>query len=422
MSRYTDWSDHFARNLMSPDDVVKLIPNGAAIGIPPATAVPTLGAAIMRRADELRDVDIHIPAPVQDPGWFEPGHPDLRLHIESFNTPVSRGAYNAHRVDFTTWLLSYRFKAEHDGRSNPPHHHSVALLSVSPPDQFGFCSFGLSMWSKLQYAQQASLVLAELNSAHPRTFGDNRIHITEIDAFAMADPQDSQRGGMAMGEPRPLDPGIVGGVAELVHNGDTFQIGTGDRTALLCVAGTFDDKEDLGYHAELSVPGINDLVRNGIINGARKTLHRGKFVATQLLATTPDELSFIHENPIYEVYDVSHTNDPLVIAQHDNMVAINNALAIDFSGQITAESIDGRHWSGPGGQPEFAMGAYFSKGGRNVTVIEATARNGEVSRIMPTLPPGTIITVPNYFADYVVTEFGIARLLGKSHREPRRTS
>lgn len=417
MNKFTDWGDYYASHLMSPDDAVRLIPGNAAVALPPATSVPTLGAALMRRADELPGTHVYIPAATFDPGWFNPGHPNVSVHVETFVTVPSRGAFRERRVDYTPILLSQRFKAEQDGRAELAHHPDVVLLSVSPPDQFGYCSFGLGMWSKAQYIKQAKIVIAELNSAHPRTFGDNRVHITEFDAMTLSEAASTPPAAVA---PRPLEPGIVNAVAELVRNGDTIQIGVGDRTGLLCVSGTFNDKRDLGYHGELCPPGINDLVRNGIINGSRKNLHAGKFVATQLIASSEDELNFIHDNPVYEVYDVSYTNDPRIIGSHDNMVAINNALAVDFSGQITAESIDGQLWSGPGGQPEFAMGAHFSKGGRNITVVESTAKNGTVSRIMPGLPPGTTITVPNYLADYVVTEFGIASLLGKSDSERAR--
>jgi 4-hydroxybutyrate CoA-transferase len=206
-------------------------------------------------------------------------------------------------------------------------------------------------------------------------------------------------------------------INEIVRDGDTLQIGTGAMTAQLVVAGALDGKEDLGVHSEISVPGLNNLVYQGVITGKRKTRHKGKFVATALIATTPDELEFIHENPVYEVYDVGYTNDIQVIASHDNMLAINNALSIDLTGQIACESIGGDMWSGPGGQPEFAIGALLAKHGRSVTLLPSTGKGGALSRIVPQLEQGTMVTVPRQFADIVVTEHGVAHLLGKSDRE-----
>jgi 4-hydroxybutyrate CoA-transferase len=210
---------------------------------------------------------------------------------------------------------------------------------------------------------------------------------------------------------------LGGFVSELVRDGDTIQIGTGGLTNGLPAAGAFAGKQDLGVHAELSVPGMTRLVRDGVITGARKTLHPGKYVSTQLEATGEGDIDFINENPLFELRDVTYVNDPRVIAQNDNLIAINNALAIDFTGQVTAESIGAEMWSGPGGQQDFAIGSLMAKGGRNVTVLRSVAAGGEVSRIMPRLPEGAIITVPRQYTDYVITEFGIARLFGKSDRE-----
>jgi 4-hydroxybutyrate CoA-transferase len=294
------------------------------------------------------------------------------------------------------------------------HHPDVALVAVGPPDHLGFCSFGMSIWNSLSFARHARTVIAEVHSAYPRTYGEGRLHVTEVDAFVEAGPLPERT-------PIPIAPdysvAIAGFVSELVTNGDTIQVGTGGLTNGLPAAGAFDGKEDLGVHAELSVPGMTKLVREGVINGARKTLHPGKYVSTQLEASGAGDIEFINENPVFELYDVGYVNNPRVIAQNDNIIAINNALAIDFTGQVTAESIGAEMWSGPGGQQDFAIGSMLAKGGRNVTILRSVAASGSVSRIMPRLPEGTIITVPRQFTDYVISEHGIARLHGKSDRE-----
>ena len=266
----------------------------------------------------------------------------------------------------------------------------------------------------MNIARHAKTVIAEVHSAYPRTGGEGRIHVTDVDAFVEAGPLPQRGPGAPINEDHTA---LAGHIAELVHAGDTIQIGVGGLTSGLVLAGAFEGKQDLGVHAELSVPGMTMLVREGVINGARKTLHPGKYVTTQLEASQPGDIEFINDNPIFELHGVEYVNDPLVIAQNENIIAINNSLAIDFAGQITAESIGGEMWSGPGGQQDFAIGSLLAKGGRNVSILKSVAANGSVSRIMPRLPEGTIITVPRQFADYVVTEFGIARLFGKSDRE-----
>lgn len=412
-SRFASWPEEYAAKLMSADEAARLVRPGDGIGIPVGALVPTVVAGIFARADELHDVHIYASAPTTDPGWWEPGHPAFSMHVEVFSTPVSRGAVARRQADFTSVPFSQQFKTE-DERGERTHPIDVALVAVAPPDHLGYCSLGMSVWNALGLARHARTVIAEVHPGYPRTHGEGRLHVTEIDAFVEEGPLPPRR-PVPIAEDYPWQ--IGGFVNELVKSGDTIQVGTGGLTNGLPAAGAFDGKEDLGVHAELSVPGMTRLVREGVITGARKSLHHGKYVTTQLEASGEGDIDFINDNPLFELYDVSYVNNPRVIAQNDNMVAINNALAIDFAGQITAESIGGEMWSGPGGQTDFALGAIMARGGRNVTVIRSVAAGGTVSRIVPRLPEGTIVTVPRQFADYVVTEFGIAKLFGKSDRE-----
>jgi 4-hydroxybutyrate CoA-transferase len=306
-----------------------------------------------------------------------------------------------------------QFKTD-DERGQRTHPIDVAVVAVAPPDHLGFCSLGMSIWNSLGLVRHARDVIAEIHPGYPRTHGEGRLHVSQISAFVEEGPLPPRR-PVPVAADYPTQLGAF--INELVHDGDTIQVGTGGLTNGLPGAGAFAGKSDLGVHAELSVPGMTRLVRDGTITGARKSLHPGKYVTTQLEASGEGDIDFINENPLFELYDVSYLNNPRVIAQNDNMVAINNALAIDFAGQITAESIGGEMWSGPGGQTDFAIGAIMARGGRNVTVLRSVAANGTVSRILPRLPEGTIVTVPRQFADYVVSEFGIARLFAKSDRE-----
>lgn len=412
-NRFATWADHFASILMSPADAVALIREGDRIAIPIGSLTPNLAAAIWDRRDQFSSgIDVLMTAPFIDPGWFEPGHPAIRMHIELFNTAVGRRSLTERRSDFITIPFSRRFKPE-DERGEMSNHCDVALIGISTPDRFGFCSYGTSMWNKATFVKRARTVIGEMFAGYPHTGGANRVHITEFDAVVEGGEIPAPRGR----ETPYFHPEMAAFVNELVNHGDTVQIGTGAMTGQLVVAGGLEGKEDLGVHSEISVPGLNNLVYQGAITGSRKTRHKGKFVATALVATTSDELEFIHENPVYEVYDVGYTNDIQVIASHDNMVAINNALSIDLTGQVACESIGGDMWSGPGGQPEFAIGALLAKNGRSITLLPSTGKQGALSRIVPQLEPGTIVTVPRQFVDIVITEHGIARLLGKSDRE-----
>jgi len=411
--RYTTWPEEYAGKLMEPGDAVRLVRSGDCVVIPIGSLTPRLCQALYDRGDELGSIDLLTCAPFVDPGWFEPGHPAFRTHVELFNTAVARQSVVDHRTDFITIPFSRRFKGE-DERGGGPYRVDVAFISVSAPDRFGYCSFGTSMWNKAAFARRARTVLAEVFAGYPHTGGANRIHVSEIDAFVEGGNPPALAGRREL----PFfPPAIAAYVNELIDDGDTIQVGTGAMTGQLAVAGAFDGKEDLGVHSEISVPGMNDLVLRGVITGARKTRHRGKYVATALVAATPEEVQFIHENPVYELYDVEYTNDIHVIASHDNMVAINNAMSIDLTGQIASESLGADLWSGPGGQFEFAVGAMLSKGGRNITILPSTAKDGDVSRIVVGHEAGTVVTVPRQFADYVVTEWGVARLYGKSDRQ-----
>ena len=214
---------------------------------------------------------------------------------------------------------------------------------------------------------------------------------------------------------------IAGYVSELVKDGSTLQIGTGTPTRFLATVGAFDDKKDLGWHSEMGIPGIIDLIERGVITGAKKNLHKDKAIFGALLGAFYRELDYAHENPLIEQLDVEYVARATTVAQNDNMVSINNALSVDLTGQINAETVfGGRLMSGTGGQFDFQMGAIMSKGGRGITLLRSTALGGIASRIVAQHEEGTIISVPRTFADTIITEYGVAQLLGKSNRERAR--
>jgi len=323
------------------------------------------------------------------------------------------------------------------------------------------------MWTKKQMVKMAKTVIAEVDENTIRTYGDNFVHVSEIDYFventqpimseadittALSEVQDKVRRDkmenvlftadpvrrpnflrhlnlletdemdnlvrrLGFSEPTDEERALAENVASLVNDGDTIQIGAGRPASNFAAIGIFDNKLDLGMHSEIGVKQLSRLMKEGIINGKRKTLHPGKVVMTALGAAT-DDLEFFADNPSFELYDVSYTNDPKVIAANDNFVAINNAISVDFTGQVTAETTFGtRIQNGPGGQPDFVIAAALSRGGRSITCIQSTALDGGISRVVPQLDLGTAVSVSRNYVDYVVTEYGIARLMGKTVRE-----
>ena len=327
------------------------------------------------------------------------------------------------------------------------------------------------MWNKRSLMKVSRKVLAQVDETQIRTHGANRVPATEFDSFVEQTPRqlsdeeamslvestsdlevraelnrllsnmepqeriqslpvlarlaapDIRRFAEARGwsEPPQEVRRIAEHVAELVADGDTIQLGMGTPSQMLVGAGAFDGRRDLGWHSEMTAPGVVDLIRRGTITGDRKSIHKGKAVFAALTGARPSELAFAHENPAIEQYDAEYVANALTVARHDNMLTLNNALSIDLTGQINAESVMGpRQVSGTGGQLDFHMGAVLSKGGRAVTLLRSTALGGAVSRIVPRLEEGLIVTVPRTFADTVVTEYGIAQLLGKSVRERAR--
>ncbi|MEX2081530.1 MAG: acetyl-CoA hydrolase/transferase C-terminal domain-containing protein, partial [Dehalococcoidia bacterium] len=223
---------------------------------------------------------------------------------------------------------------------------------------------------------------------------------------------------LGVGDPPDEAKGIAEHLKALIHDRDTIQIGTGEPGRNMPNLGVFDERQDLGLHTELGSPGYGRLVREGIITNKYKTLHPGKSIAAAWTGVAEDDLRYIAGNPLFELYDPSYVLHMRTILQIENFVAINNGISIDFLGQINSESVFGpRLINGLGGQPDAHIGAMYAKGGRAITLLPSTALGGSVSRIVPMMPEGSYCTIPRFYADYVVTEFGVARLFGKTHRE-----
>lgn len=282
----------------------------------------------------------------------------------------------------------------------------VALLHVSPPDEHGFCSLGVSVDCALAAARSARLRIAQTNPRMPRTHGDSFLHVSEFDALVEVDEPLPEA---APAEPTAEHRAIASFAAELVDDGATIQLGIGGIPN--AVAAALTDRRDLGIHSEVISDGVADLIERGVVTGARKTINRGKVVVA-FLNGSRRLYDFADDNPMVEMRPVDYTNDTRVILRLDNMVAVNSAIQMDLTGQVCAESLGTRMYSGVGGQMDFLRGAAQSRGGHPIIALASTARSGTVSRIVPTLEPGAAVTTTRAHVHWVVTEHGRVDLHG----------
>jgi len=410
------WREEYERKMILPEDAVRLIGPGDRVAFAYGLEPSDLGLALLARVGDLKDIPLYVPAPGRDFPWYEPGWEKSFSVTVGFVLPVARRMMGERRGDY---MVSGLLWAEDPSLREPV---DVLLIYLSTPDEQGYCSFGSSLWDKKKAVQAAKLVLAEVSPDLIRTYGDNYVHVSEIDYFVPHTPTGRAPGttdilGRKTTGPGEAEKAIAEHVASLVRDGDTIEVGVGGVAEWVLQLGVLETKHDLGVHSENLPRGTASLVMKGVITGKFKTINTGKVVSTACGGGTTEEMDFIDMNPIFELYGSDYVLDPRVIAAHDNMVAINAALTVDLTGQIAAESIGPSMVSGTGGQLAFAIGAALSNGGRNITVLLSTAREGMVSRIVPQLEPGAVVTVPRNLADIVVTEHGIARLKGKTQRQ-----
>lgn len=318
-----------------------------------------------------------------------------------------RDAVNEGRAEYTPIFLSELPGLISSGRLKI----DVALIQVAPPGNYGFCSFGVSVDVVKAGAENAKLVIAEVNKRMPRTLGDCFINIKDIDFIVESDLDLIT---WSPPEPDEVSRKIGSNVAKLISDGSTIQAGIGMIPN--AILGALTDKRDIGIHTEMFSDGLIDLVESGVVNNRRKTIHNGKIIATFCMGTKR-LYDFVDDNPLIEFHPCDYTNDPLVISRNEKMISINAAIQVDLTGQVCADSIGEYFYSGIGGQVDFVRGAARSKGGKPVIVLPATAKNGTVSRIVPFLDQGAGVVTSRGDVHYIATEYGIANLHGKNLRE-----
>jgi len=407
----------YSKKLTTSDEAVKKIKSGDNIVIQPGCAVPLeLVRAMVRRKDELENVTIYHILIVGELPYVNPGMEKHFKHKAFFTGANVRKAVHEGRAEFIPIFLSevpLLFK-----RNIIP--VDVALLNVSPPDEHGFCSYGVDVGTIKTAAEKAKIVIAQINSEMPRSLGDSFIHINKIhhivehteaiSELPQVDPNTSE-------EMLKIYDTIGKNTAELIENGSTLQMGIGAIPD--SVMKYLRDRKNLGIHTEMFSDGIVNLVEEGIINGEEKTIHPGKIIVGFVLGTKR-VFKFIDNNPVIEFHPQEYVNDPFIIAQNKKMVAINSAIEIDITGQVCADSIGTRIFSGIGGQVDFIRGAAHSEGGKPIIALPSITKDGDVSRIVSQLNPGAGVVTSRGDVHYVITEYGVAQLFGKTLKERAR--
>jgi acetyl-CoA hydrolase len=407
----------YNKKLTTADKSVRRIKSGDNIVVQPGCAVPLeLVRAMVKRKNELENVTLYHILIVGELPYVEPGMENHFKHKAFFIGANTRKAVHEGRAEFIPIFLSelpLLFK-----RNIIP--VDVVLLNLSLPDEHGFCSYGVDVGTTKSAAERAKIVIAQINSEMPRSLGDSFIHINKIHHLVEHTepiqelPQIDPNAGEEL--LRVYDT-IGRRVADLVEDGATLQMGIGAIPD--CVMKYLRDKKNLGIHTEMFSDGIIPLVQEGIINGEEKSLHPGKIIAGFVLGTRK-VFDFIDNNPVIEFHPQEYVNDPFIIAKNKKMVALNSAIEIDLSGQVCADSIGTKIFSGIGGQIDFIRGAAHSEGGKPIIALPSTTKDGQVSRIVPQLRQGAGVVTSRGDVHYVVTEHGVAHLFGKSLKERAR--
>jgi 4-hydroxybutyrate CoA-transferase len=462
MGKQTDWREAYRSRLLAADDAMRLINEGDLVklnvGTPPAVA-----ALLDARARELDVLNIRSLAPGYAP-LAETPRESGEHEIEIFIGDPFRPSHDARRSTYlpTTFMLGLKaFDAGREEARIP----DVNLVPCSAPNDAGYVHFGPTHWLRKSYLERCKTTIGFVDPNMTPVHGDVWSHVSEFSAFvegalpaldlprlheriANESPAEHQERLLRLTELVPperltaiqdqlplMDPGflegamnlgaiddeamaIAGHLKELIRDGDTIQVGVGTPSTLMFNAGAFDDAHDLGLHTELGSPGLAKLWDRGVLTNSKKSIHRGVGVAVAWSGCDGEDMAIIRDNPAFELYDPHYLLHPTLMSQNNQMTSINSAVAVDLLGQIASEDrYGGQMINGTGGQPDTHLGASLCRNGRAITVLRSTAVGGSISKITAKHEAGTLVTIPRYLADTVITEYGVARLLDKNHRQ-----
>ena len=407
-----DWNAYYASHTASPEEAVGLIRSGDRVVVGHACGEPScLLDALVQNAAAYENVEIVHMVAMGKAEYCRPEYAGAFRHNALFVGGATRDAVFEGRGDFTPcffWEVPGFFR---DPDVLPV---DVALIQVTPPDENGNCSLGVSVDYTYQAVQQARTVIAQVNDQMPFTLGlHSTVPVEQITCFVPRSTPVIELSPPSIG---PVEEAIGRNCAALIRDGDTLQLGIGAiPDAVLRFLG---DKNDLGIHSEMFSDGVVELVERGVINNRRKTLQPGKSVAAFLMGTRR-LYDYAHRNPAVMMAPVDYVNDPRIICQNDNMVSINSCVQVDLMGQAASETVGYKQISGTGGQVDFIRGAAMSRGGRAILAVPSTVK-GRTSKIVPLLDEGAAVTTSRDDVDYVVTEYGAAHLKGRTLRDRAR--
>jgi len=399
------WRDDYKRKLRTADEAVKVIASGNCVYIGGNASAPlVLMKALAARVDELTNVTLSHVLLMGDDPFSKPGLEKAFHHNSLFVGPGDRNSVNDGRSSYVPIHLHMIPKSIRTGVTRV----DAAMVQCSPPDDHGFMSLGAEVLASKAAVEVAKTLIIQVNEQMPRILGDSFIHVSRASYIVETNEPLIE---LTPKPPTDVEKKIGSLIADMIPDGATLQLGIGGIPD--AVLSLLKGKKDLGIHTEMVSDGLMRAMEQGIITGAKKTLHPGKVVATFILGTK-ELYEFVNDNPLLEVHPVEHTNDPFIIAQNDRMVGINSAIEVDLTGQVCSDSIGTYIFSGFGGQLDFIRGAAASKDGKPIIALPATTKNDTISRIVPKLKEGSGVVTTRADVHYVVTEFGVAELWGKN--------
>ena len=404
-----EWLKEYKSKLVTAAEAVTHIKSGDRVVVAHAAGEPlVLTDAMVENASSYQNVEIIHMVAMGKALYCKPEYAGQFWHNAIFTGASTRQAVTEGRADHTPIYFSdipWWFREQL--------HPDVALLQLSPPDEHGFCSFGISVDYTMSAAETAKVKIAQINKHMPRTLGDSFIHVSQLDYIVEKDEPLIELHPAVQTE---VEKAIGRNVASLIKDGDCLQLGIGAIPD--AVLASLTDKKDLGIHTEMIGDGVVDLIEAGVITCKQKNFHNNRIIATFLMGTQR-LYDYANDNPFIEMHPVDYVNDPRIICMNDNMVAINSCVQVDLMGQVASDTAGFKQISGVGGQVDFVRGANMSRGGRNIMVMPSTSK-GKISKIVSTLDEGGAVTTSRYDVNYVVTEYGIAQLRGKTLRERAR--
>ena len=403
-----NWLNDYNSKLKTAEEAVSIIKSGDRVYYGGNAAIPqTLVRTLAQRCEELENVQLNHVLLIGDDPLSEPRMVGKFRHNSLFVGPADRKAVNDGRADYVPIFLHQIPRLFREDIVPL----DVAMIQTSPPDEHGFLSLGVEVLASMAACQKAKVVIAQVNEKMPRVLGDSFLHVNRVQAIVEATEP------LPTLDPKPateVEKAIAQHVLSLIKPGSTMQMGIGGIPDSVYEA--MEGDLQLGIHTEMISDGGMRAIQRGVVTGTHKTLHPGKVVLTFALGS--EELyDFLDNNPLIEAHPVEYVNDPFTVHQHDNMVAVNSAIEVDLTGQVCSDSIGPYIYSGFGGQVDFIRGAARSKGGRPIIALPATAKRGEMSRIVPFLKQGAGVVTSRADVHWIVTEHGVANLFGKNLRE-----